>query len=399
MDKERSLFMDRNEFSSLFKDLLAHLYDRASVETHPLAARFPLPPRSTSHRAEAIQSLIFSEIEQLRPGPGEPEVKSPEWRPYLILYRRYVEGREPAEIAASLFISERQFRRDHSRAAQALSMRVWERYFEPSGQSENNEPSEFDLNIERLDLHEVLKGVLDLITPRLASEAARVHLDLSPVPPIVMVDRILLRQILLNLFNVFFHLHSQPDLNLHTRLSPAPLLRAAFEMQADRGATAAEAGTLIREMSRRLHIQINEKYPPPGGAGQAEISLSFPPSPSKTILIIDDQAAALRMYQRYLSRTGLEVIGIGDPAQALQAARDHQPALIVLDVMMPRLDGWEVLQALKVDPALHSIPIVVCSAWAEPDLAKSLGAVTFLKKPIFQKDLLEVLLRFGLIES
>lgn len=399
MDKERPNVMDQNVFLNLFKDLLPHLYDRASVETHPLAASFPLPPRSRSHRAEAIQNLIFSEIEQLRPSPGEADAKSAEWRPYLILYRRYVEGREPAEIAASLFISERQFRRDHSRAIQALGMRVWERYFAPSEQAENGEPSEFDLNFERLDLHEVLKGVLGLIAPRLNSEAVEVHLDLSPVPPIIVADRILLRQILLNLLNHFFHLRRQPRLHLQTHAAPEPRLRLAFDIRTDREARAAEIGTLIREMGDRLHIRIDENYPPAGKNGRAEITLLFPLAQSKTILIVDDQPAALRMYQRYLSRTALEVIGVGDPAQALKAIRDHQPALIILDVMMPRLDGWEVLQALKVDPALHSIPVVVCSAWAEPDLAQSLGAVTFLKKPIFQKDLLEVLGRFGLIES
>lgn len=391
--------MDQNVFLNLFKDLLPHLYDRASVEMHPLAASFPLPPRSTSHRAEAIQNLIFSEIEQLRPGPGETDAKSPEWRPYLILYQRYVEGREPAEIAASLFISERQFRRDHSRAIQALGMRVWERYFTQPELTESGEPSEFDLNFERLDLHEVLKGVLDLIAPRLTAEAVEVHLDLSPVPPVIVADRILLRQILLNLLNYFLHLRRQPHLHLQTQAAPAPRLRLAFATRADQESRAAEIGTLIREMGSRLHIRIDENHPPAGKDGQAEITLSFPLARSKTILIIDDQPAALRMYQRYLSRTVLEVVGIGDPAQALKAIRDHQPALIILDVMMPRLDGWEVLQALKVDPALHSIPVVVCSAWAEPDLAQSLGAVTFLKKPIFQKDLLEVLGRFGLIES
>ncbi len=391
--------MDQHIFLDLFKDLLLHLYDRASVETHPLAARFPLPPRSTSHRAEAVQNLVFSEIEQLRPGSGEPDVRSPEWRPYLILYRRYVEGREPAEIAASLFISERQFRRDHSRAVQALSMRVWERYFEPPERTENGEPPELDLNIERLDLHEVLKGVLDLIAPRLTDEAIEVHLDLSSVPPLIVTDRVLLRQILLNLLNSFLHLRRQPHLYLSTHASPAPLLRLAFDTRADREARAAEIGTLIREMGSRLHIRIDEKIPAAGQEGRAEISLLFPLARSKTILIIDDQPAALRMYQRYLSRTALDVIGIGDPAQALKAIRHHRPALIILDVMMPRLDGWEVLQALKVDPALHSIPVIVCSAWAEPDLAQSLGAAIFLKKPIFQKDLLEALGRFGLIES
>ncbi|MEZ0397348.1 MAG: response regulator [Anaerolineales bacterium] len=393
--------MDQNTFFDLFKDLLAHLYDRASVETHPLAAEFPPPPRSTSHRAETIQNLIFAEIEQLRPAQGTPDPKSPEWRPYLILRRRYIEGLEPAAIAVSLFISERQFRRDHSRATRALCLRVWERYFETrlSESADGEEQPEFDIHIERLDLHEVLKGVLDLNTPRLSAQAIRLDLDLAPEPPLVLADRILLRQILLNLFNLFFHLHTQPRLDLCTRLTPAPLLRITFEGRAASAGEAAKMQALIQDISGRLQMQCEAQSPSSGQIGAHQISILFPTPHAKTVLVIDDQPAALKMFQRYLSRTGLEVIGVEEPAEAVKTAREVQPALIILDVMMPRLDGWEILQAIKVDPGLQSTPVVVCSAWADPDLAHSLGAAACLKKPIFQKDLLETLARFGLLEG
>jgi CheY-like chemotaxis protein len=105
------------------------------------------------------------------------------------------------------------------------------------------------------------------------------------------------------------------------------------------------------------------------------------------------------MFQRYLSRTNLEVIGVTDPTQGVEMVRKIQPALLILDVMMPRIDGWEVLQNLQLDPETKHIPIIVCSAWGEPELARSLGAVAFLKKPVVQKDLLDLLVRFGLISE
>jgi CheY-like chemotaxis protein len=114
---------------------------------------------------------------------------------------------------------------------------------------------------------------------------------------------------------------------------------------------------------------------------------------------MDDQVAAQKMFQRYLSRTNLEVIGITDPTQGLDMARKIQPALLILDVMMPNIDGWEVLQTLQLDPETKHIPVIICSAWGEPELARSLGAVAFLKKPVIQKDLLDVLLRLGLVQE
>jgi CheY-like chemotaxis protein len=105
------------------------------------------------------------------------------------------------------------------------------------------------------------------------------------------------------------------------------------------------------------------------------------------------------MFQRYMGRANLEVIGITDPTQGLATAQKIQPALIILDVMMPHIDGWEVLQTLKLDPETKHIPIIVCSAWGEPELARSLGAIAFLKKPVIQKDLLDALIHLGLVQE
>jgi CheY-like chemotaxis protein len=68
-----------------------------------------------------------------------------------------------------------------------------------------------------------------------------------------------------------------------------------------------------------------------------------------------------------------------------------QPDVITIDIMMPQMDGWELLQTLKMRDETRHIPIIVCSAWADPDLARSLGASASLKKPITQKMFLEAL--------
>ena len=77
-----------------------------------LAAFFPVPEDASTRRAEVVQQLILNEIEQLRPEGKEILLQSPEWRPYLILQKRYIEGQYPHEIARSLYIGDRQFRRD-----------------------------------------------------------------------------------------------------------------------------------------------------------------------------------------------------------------------------------------------------------------------------------------------
>ncbi|MCB0134844.1 MAG: response regulator, partial [Caldilineaceae bacterium] len=79
---------------------------------------------------------------------------------------------------------------------------------------------------------------------------------------------------------------------------------------------------------------------------------------------------------------------------ALAQVRQATPQAIVLDVMMPHQDGWEVLQALRQEPACATVPIIVCSVLREHDLALSLGANDTLVKPVSQPALLDVLRRW-----
>ena len=105
------------------------------------------------------------------------------------------------------------------------------------------------------------------------------------------------------------------------------------------------------------------------------------------------------MYERYLSRSGIRFVGLRHAGAVLAEARRAQPQAIILDVMMPDMDGWEVLQLLRADAQTHDIPVIMCSVWEEPELALSLGATDFLKKPITQKDLLAALTHLRLLEN
>jgi CheY-like chemotaxis protein len=400
--------MDQLTFNSLFRDLISRIYDRVAIENHPLAAHFLITPDVKLRRADAIRQLILGEIEHLRPDGPEILWQSPEWRPYLILNKRYVEAEDPSDIARSLYIGDRQFRRDHSRALQALSARIWENYFVKAVDAENpdapdgDEQQDFEFHPEQLDLREVIEGVVSLTSRRFESEQVRLNLELPATALTVFTDRVVLRQILLSLLNYVMHLREEPAITLSAKTDPGlglSLFFGADEQWANIQNDEQDTLEFIRKLSPRLPARLEEVYPQPGKAGHAEIHLIFGSAQPKTILMVDDQPATLKMFQRYLSGTSLDVTGLSDPGLAVETARQLQPALILLDVMMPRIDGWEVLQALQLDPRTKNIPIIVCSAWGEPELARSLGAVEFLKKPIIQKDLLAALSRLAIIQD
>ena len=127
----------------------------------------------------------------------------------------------------------------------------------------------------------------------------------------------------------------------------------------------------------------------------AENHLEFylPIASPKLILVIDDDKLAFHLYNRYLTVQPYQLIEVHDSRIAIQTARKLRPALILLDVLLPNVDGWEVLQTLKVNPDISHIPVVVCSVWNEPEMALSLGADDFIMKPVLRQNLLEVIER------
>lgn len=109
------------------------------------------------------------------------------------------------------------------------------------------------------------------------------------------------------------------------------------------------------------------------------------------VLVADDDRDIRELVAFRLSKGGYEVITAEDGGEALELARSRQPALAVLDVMMPRLNGYEVTQALRADEATRPIPVILLTARVqETDVARGFeaGADDYLKKPFSPQELL-----------
>jgi twitching motility two-component system response regulator PilH len=105
----------------------------------------------------------------------------------------------------------------------------------------------------------------------------------------------------------------------------------------------------------------------------------------KSALIIEDDPEQRRLFDRILSAVGWRVATAPDGEAGLAAARSHPPDIIVLDVMMPRLNGYQVCRQLKADPTTQAIPIVIVTTKDQPAdefWAREVGADAFLAKPV-----------------
>ena len=124
---------------------------------------------------------------------------------------------------------------------------------------------------------------------------------------------------------------------------------------------------------------------PPTAAARRVAAASRPAaaqSGASTILVVDDDQTVREVMERYLAREGFTVVTASGGREGLRLARELHPAAITLDVMMPDLDGWTVLAAIKGDPELADIPVILVSIVDEKNRGYSLGATDYMVKPV-----------------
>jgi len=115
---------------------------------------------------------------------------------------------------------------------------------------------------------------------------------------------------------------------------------------------------------------------------------------TRDILVIEDDPSAVRLLREYLEGAGYRVRVASTGETGIDAALAQRPAAIVLDVLLPGIDGWEVLRRLKADRRVQEVPVVIVTVVEERDVGFALGAVDYLVKPVHRESLLGCLARY-----
>ena len=133
-------------------------------------------------------------------------------------------------------------------------------------------------------------------------------------------------------------------------------------------------------------------------AAAASATAARPPSDlrGKLLLVIDDESDSRVLLTHLLEEFGCQVIAANSGEQGLRMAREFRPQIITVDLLMPQMDGAAVIRALKADPELRNIPLVVVSIVAEERRGSILGSVDILEKPVAREELLAALARLHL---
>lgn len=390
------------DFVALVRDALAHLYDYAHLQRHPLAQLAAGPVCPLRDPADAVRQLLLEALEQLNPGPAVSR-NDKEWRPYGVLVRRYVDGIPTTAIGSEMHMSRRQVQREHYKGLLALADMLWRKAghqgphgseaASPKGSELQQEVSRLGLALQTCDL-----GLLvDAILGPARAVARSYGVDLATIPPrhpvIARVDLTLAKQVLLGALSAIMPggcrrieilwAVEQRQATITIRAQP-PLPDDASGQARERRERLAEAEDLMRAQGGELRLNHDER-------GVAGVAVSFRPAEGSHVLLIDDNESILRLYERYLTATGFRVSCAADAAAALAAVEREAPEAIVLDIMMRETDGWQLLQRLRADPQLKSVPVIICSVLREPEIALALGAQCYLKKPVSQQQILVAL--------
>jgi len=136
-----------------------------------------------------------------------------------------------------------------------------------------------------------------------------------------------------------------------------------------------------------LPSMVQEAVPAEAATDTTRIgSANRPPASAARVLVIDDDPAVRDLMQRSLEKDGFRVELAADGRTGFELAKQLKPAVITLDVMMPRMDGWSVLTALKADPATADIPVIMLTIVDDKQMGFALGAADYFTKPIdFQR--------------
>ncbi len=390
------------EFLRHLRDALNHLYDPDHLRRSPLISLFNVGKRFDA--PAALQRILIEAVEALQPKAGEAG-RSHSRRVYELLLYRYVQQFSQQEVANQLGVSVRHLRREQRAALEALAWHLWEQ-FRLEGRVESApgamiSTSAVDSELAWLkemppekttDLGETLPALVELMRPLAAQYGVRLEVSLADGLPELAAHPVAVRQALLNLLSVAIHrAHSG-------QVAVLVSLRGWEVMVQVRGARRrlspavawGEEGSIL-EITYRLAQLCGGMLEVSTDEMQFKATLLLPGLEQTPVLVIDDNPDTLQLLQRYAVGTRYRLIGTRDPEQVFELAAKCNPQLIVLDVMMPQVDGWELLGRLRQHPLTAHIPVIVCTILAQEELALSLGASGFIRKPVTRQAFLEAL--------
>ena len=389
------------KFEQHLRDALAHLYEPTY---QPSRLVWMVTGCSPHQGIESVQAALIRAIENLKPGDNIPPTARIR-RFYELLFYRYVQNLTQEATARHLGITARHLRREQREAVHVLAQRLWERGraealladdliqeegIQPPEETPSNAKSpEYRAQVrkELASLQKATPGAVANVgeaihkAVELGSKLTARHgisLEVEQVEPslVAPVHFSALRQVLITAIrNTVQRMSSgQVTLCAERQQGRIKITITGHPASVDRPPNSHLIREILAAQDGSVEIGID--------GDQLAFQLELPCLDQVTVLVVDDNPDLVHFYRRYTTGTRYQIVCVTEGQRVLGTIEESTPAIIVLDVMLPDIDGWELLAQLREHPATRSIPIIVCSVIREEELALMLGAALYLPKPV-----------------
>lgn len=406
-----SLSFDHAVFVNALREALAHLYDPYELKRNPLRLIV------ASQMADAgidLKQVLINSINALMPDEHTPyDTKA--WKIYELLNYRYIDQMDQKETAKNLLISLRTLQRLSPEAIESLAEVIASTYHIsisepdaaiPQTAGETRLPPEdswvdeiaflkSQSSASVIDLQQMLREITQILEPINQPGHKEIHIQVPDQNRLVLGQVTILRQAVLIAISMFDQpgwiggkiVVSSALAGLRVILSiagPQPVrVHAPTNLPA-----GEEIPTALTNLMEILGGSVEIRNPSPS---ELSILLSLPVQHQYPVLMVDDNADAIRLVEKYLERSMFQVRGVQEPEKVFVEIERVDPSLILLDVMLPNVDGWMLLSQIRSNPGTSRLPVVVSTILPQEGLSMSLGADAFLRKPYTQEELLAVL--------
>jgi CheY-like chemotaxis protein len=380
-------------FERYLRDGLMHLYDPSYDPPELIRTVLGCSPKQG---VSAIQSALIQSVENMKPNseiPPNARIR----RFYELLSYRYIQELTQVQTAQRLNITPRHLRREQQQAIHMLAQRLWEQ--RPVGEPvDDTQSTAWRSQVHQelvslqqsapgaiADVNDTINNTIKVGHPLASKHGVRLVADNKKLDLIAAIHPSLLSQILVTAVEKLVQcmpsgeiniVATAQDENVAITITGAPVI-----------VDEAPQSDLIREIlavqGGSIEIEMDDD--------QLEFSIALPLADSVQVLVVDDNHDLVHWYQRYVTQTRYQIAHVAEGQRAFEAIANSPPDIIVLDVMLPDIDGWELLTRLHEHPRTRSIPVVVCSVVKREELAMALGAAVYLPKPVRRQQFVQAL--------
>lgn len=390
------------------QEALGHLYD-PDFDPHDALCR--LLGRCGASSPIAVQSAIIGAIEDARPTTITPP-GSRAARAYELLESRFLLGLTLEETAERLSMSVSSTKRTQRQAVHMLAVSLWKRanalQVLPSGSNRGAARSEQELSgAQADDWGTQVKAELASLAASAPNPACDVETTIGRVlryrsilaggrdccvemglvrPQIsVNIHPSVLRQMLVTAIRQMLRLAPIEPLVIDADLADANVWIVLSTT------VAADAAVCEKAVTRDILIPDGVTVELQREQQRVTLWIGTPFQGAATVLAVDDNRDMVGYYRRCTEGTRYRIVHANKGKGLFQTIEAAHPDVIVLDIMLPDMDGWELLMHLHAHPATRQIPVIVCTVVREEDLALSLGASLYLAKPVRPGDFVKAL--------